>query len=137
MAKSGKRIPISDAKSIGNKNGYNQVIILAWDSETGKTSVCTWGKSLVDCDQAAQGGNRIKKEILRWPEELCNDRPLRVKRSINKKTKHTVQCSFCKDDMVVEKQNPNEGSSIYFCNNCRPEAQKFIETFNELDEKLK
>lgn len=30
--KTGKRIPIKDAKEIGNKYGYSQVIIVAWDN---------------------------------------------------------------------------------------------------------
>lgn len=61
--KTGKRIPISDAKNIGVKNGYNQVIIVAWDKTTGITSVCTWGSSIEQCKQAAEGGNFVKKSI--------------------------------------------------------------------------
>jgi len=79
MAKTGKRIPIKDAKEIGNKHGYSQVIVVAWDGETGTTSVCTWGKSLKDCEQAAQGGNFVKK-ALGWPDDKCNDKPARQKR---------------------------------------------------------
>ena len=79
MSKTGKRIPIKDAKEIGNKHGYSQVIVVAWDEETGTTSVCTWGKSLKDCEQAAAGGNFVKK-ALGWPDEMCKDKPARVKR---------------------------------------------------------
>lgn len=74
--KTGQRIPISDAKTIGNKLGYTQVIITAFDKTTGTTSVCTWGKSQEDCIQAAQGGNFVKK-ALGWPPEKCNDKPSR------------------------------------------------------------
>jgi hypothetical protein len=74
--KTGKRIPISDAKAIGINHGYTQVIITAFDKNTGITSVCTWGKSLEDCVQAAQGGNFVKK-ALGWPPEKCNDKPAR------------------------------------------------------------
>ena len=77
--KTGKRIPIKEAKEIGVKNGYNQVIITAWDINTNTTSVCTWGKSMEDCDQAAQGGNFVKK-ALGWPEKLTNEKPSRVKK---------------------------------------------------------
>ena len=79
MSKTAKRIPISDAKAIGEKCGYNQVIIVAWDENTGTTSVCTWGKSLNDCDLAAKSGNFVKK-ALGWPDELCNAKPARIKR---------------------------------------------------------
>lgn len=82
MKKTGKRIPIKDAKEIGLKNGYSQVIIVAWDGETSTTSVCTWGKSLKDCDQAAMGGNFVKK-ALGWPDHLCQDKPARIKRKEN------------------------------------------------------
>ena len=79
MSKTAKRIPISDAKAIGEKCGYNQVIVVAWDENTGTTSVCTWGKSLTDCDLAAKGGNFVKK-ALGWPDELCHEKPARIKR---------------------------------------------------------
>ena len=79
MSKTGKRIPIKDAKEIGNNHGYSQVIVVAWDEETGTTSVCTWGKSLKDCEQAAEGGNFVKK-ALGWPNEMSKDKPARVKR---------------------------------------------------------
>jgi hypothetical protein len=82
MNKTGKRIPISDAKSIGDKNGYSQVIIVAWDNETGTTSVCTWGKTLKDCEQAAIGGNFVKK-ALGWPDEMCKEKPSRLKNKPN------------------------------------------------------
>jgi len=76
--KTGKRIPISDAKVLGKKLGYSQVIIMAFDKNTGVTSVCTWGDSVEDCVQAAQGGNFIKK-TLGWPDDLCNAKPRRQK----------------------------------------------------------
>lgn len=72
----GKRIPISSAKKIGLDLGYTQVIITAFDKNTGVTSVTTWGYSQEDCEQAAIGGNFVKK-ALGWPPEKCNDKPAR------------------------------------------------------------
>lgn len=80
--KKSKRIPIKAAREFAKNYDKDQVIILAWDRETNSTWVTTYGKSLEDCDQAAQGGNEIKR-LLNWPEEKCNDVPTRVK---NKKT---------------------------------------------------
>ena len=80
--KTGKRIPISWAKKIGEELGYTQVIIHGYDGESGVQSVCTYGKSLADCDNAAKGGNTIKK-LLGFPEELCNTVPSRLKRKAN------------------------------------------------------
>ena len=70
-----KRIPIEAARRIAKEYDCRQVIIVAWD---GKLTHCvTFGKSITDCDQAAQGGNRIKK-ALGWPESLRAE-PSRVK----------------------------------------------------------
>jgi len=72
-----KRIPISWAKKIANELGYTQVVIHAYDGETGTQHVTTYGKSIVDCDNAAKGGNAIKK-LLKWDEDLCNAKPKRI-----------------------------------------------------------
>jgi hypothetical protein len=81
MNKTGKRIPITVAKKIANELGYTQVIIHAYDGVSGIQSVCTYGKSLEDCDNAAQGGNAIKR-LLGWDEKLCNAVPYRAKKKI-------------------------------------------------------
>ncbi|SIO37222.1 hypothetical protein SAMN05444166_4175 [Singulisphaera sp. GP187] len=71
------RIPILAASDIAKAHGCSQVIVLAWDGK--KTHVVTYGESVEDCDQAAQGGNRVKV-ALGWPESLCNEEPSRVKK---------------------------------------------------------
>jgi len=70
-----KRIPIKAAKELADDFLLKQVIIVAWDGKL--THVVTYGKTLEDCDQAAQGGNFVKK-ALRWPESLMTE-PSRVK----------------------------------------------------------
>lgn len=70
-----KRIPISAAKAVATEQGCSQVIICAWDGR--RTHVVTYGASVEDCDQAAQGGDRIKA-ALGWPEHL-KATPSRVK----------------------------------------------------------
>lgn len=42
-------------------------------------SVCTYGKSLEDCESAAHGGNVIKR-LVGFPEEMCNTQPRRLKK---------------------------------------------------------
>ena len=79
----GQRIPIADAKKIGTSHGYDQVIIVAWDKNTGITSVTTWGSTLEQCAQAAEGGNFVKK-AMGWPLEECQAKPARVKRAEKK-----------------------------------------------------
>lgn len=73
------RIPIAAAKQISDKYGMSQVILCAFDKETGKTHVVTYGKNLEDCEQAALGGNLIKR-TLGFPEEMCNSVPNRLKK---------------------------------------------------------
>lgn len=73
-----KNIPIKAAKEIANLYDKDQVIIVTWDSKYGKTHVTTYGKTLEDCAQAAQGGNMVKK-ALGWPDDKCNDVPKRLR----------------------------------------------------------
>jgi len=78
--KTGKKIPITAAKKIASDFGYSQVIIHAYDGNTHIQHVTTFGKSESDCENAAAGGNAIKK-LLKWDEKLCNAKPSRqVKR---------------------------------------------------------
>lgn len=58
-------IPIKVAREIAEKHGLRQIIITGWDGVL--TYVATWGKGIEDCDQAAQGGDFIRK-ALNWPE---------------------------------------------------------------------
>jgi hypothetical protein len=74
-----KKIPIKAAKDIAQQYNKDQVIIVTFDNSTGMTNVVTYGKSKQDSVHAAQGGNKIKKEILKWPEEKCLDVPARSK----------------------------------------------------------
>lgn len=77
-----KPIPISVAKEIAKKYDKDQVIVLTWDKTFGMSHVTTFGKSIEDCAQAAEGGNKLKR-VLGWPEELCNEVPRRVKKKLN------------------------------------------------------
>ena len=74
-----KPIPIKTAKDIANTFDKDQVIIVTWDKTHGRTHVTTYGKTLEECAQAAEGGNQVKR-ALEWPEELCNAKPARLKK---------------------------------------------------------
>lgn len=88
-----KRIPITAAKKVAENYNCSQIILLAWDGT--QTHVVTYGTTIKDCQQAADGGNKIKK-FFGWPEELCNSIPARIKR---KKQKKKIEFSF-KDEKV-------------------------------------
>ena len=74
-----KSIPIKVAKDIAKAYDKDQVIIVTWDKAHCKTHVTTFGVTLKDCEEAAQGGNFVKA-ALGWPEEECQAVPARVKR---------------------------------------------------------
>lgn len=59
------RLPIKAAKDVAREYDCRQVILVAWDGE--RTHVVTYGKTTEECDQAAQGGDLVKK-ALGWPK---------------------------------------------------------------------
>ena len=73
-----KRIPIKTARDIAQRFEYDQVLIWAWNKKDGQ-HVTTYGRSMQDCDQIAQGGNYIKRHMLNWPDNKCCAEPHRVK----------------------------------------------------------
>ena len=99
-----KRIPISVAKKVAEEIDCRQVIVLAWDGKL--THVITYGKTVEDCDQAAQGGNKIKK-ILGWPEDLQAEEPSRVKRLKNEIETLKEELSNYKFSEMVAKRLEN------------------------------
>lgn len=76
MKKTGLRIPISAASAIGKEHGYNKIVVFAFDDVTGVQSVCTWGQTGDDCEDAAFLGNKVK-EALGWPDSYCHLKPSR------------------------------------------------------------
>jgi hypothetical protein len=74
-----KRIPITEAKRLAETYSQSQVIIVTWDKINNRQHVVTYGKSITDCEQAALGGNFVKK-ALGWPDEHCHAEPARVRR---------------------------------------------------------
>ena len=68
-----KRIPISAAKEIADKFGYDQVIIIARkvgeDPAPHGEHVTTYGIDAEHCKVAAATGNFLKHKVMGWPEE--------------------------------------------------------------------
>lgn len=83
MKKNSKRIPISAAKEIGNKYDKDQVILVTFNKKIGDTWVTTWGRTVDECAQAAEGGNFVK-EALGWPNELTEDKATRQRKQKTK-----------------------------------------------------
>lgn len=60
-------IPIKDLKSMSQKCGYDHIICFA---TKGKMEyVATYGRTIQECDQAAQFGDKMK-DALGWPDSL-------------------------------------------------------------------
>lgn len=71
-----KRVPVSVARQVAESQGMRQVILLCWDGTT--NHIVTYGKTVEDCAQAADGGNMLKRKW-GWPEStICE--PPRVKK---------------------------------------------------------
>ena len=73
-----KRIPIAIAKEISKKYEYPEIVIFAYDPDSGQQHITTYGESVEQCEDAAKAGNYLKKR-LGWPDELCNAKPRRSK----------------------------------------------------------
>ncbi len=64
-----KTIPISAAKKIAKDYGYEQIVIIGrktGPNGNGLESVATYGVNKAHCGVAANIGNYIKYEIMKW-----------------------------------------------------------------------
>jgi hypothetical protein len=90
MKSTNKKIPIVAVKELANKYGYDQVIVHGFDHKSNTQSVATFGRSKADCENAAIGGNEIKK-LLQWPEKMCNAKPRGYKTMIDEEVKQLLK----------------------------------------------
>lgn len=98
-----KAIAIARAKEI-SKLGYDEVIIVGANYNTGTQHVTTYGKSLAACENAAKGGNAIKK-LLNWPPELCNAKP---KRQFKREAAEQREKVLLELVEIIDNPNPND-----------------------------
>lgn len=68
-----KRIPISAAKVIADRYGYDQVIVIARrvgeQPDPCDEHVTTYGRTKAHCTVAAQVGNFLKFKVMGWKQE--------------------------------------------------------------------
>jgi len=72
------RLPIKALKELSKTYGYSHVVIYVYDQAGNMSHVATYGRTLRECDQAAQLGDMLK-DALKWPETL-HAVPNRVKK---------------------------------------------------------
>ena len=64
-----KPIPISAAKVVADRFGYDQVVIVARKvGEGGGEHVTTYGVDKTNCDVAARMGDFFKFKLMGWPD---------------------------------------------------------------------
>lgn len=63
------RLPIKALKELAQRYGYSHVIVYAYDSTNNMQHIATYGRTIGECDQAAQFGDMMK-DALHWPESL-------------------------------------------------------------------
>ena len=64
---------IKQAEKILKELGFSHLIIIGYDNTNDMTTVSTYGKDQLACEQSAIGGNWLKEHFLNWPKELCNE----------------------------------------------------------------
>lgn len=129
-----KRIPIKIAKDIAVL-GYDEVIIVGCEYETGTQWVTTYGKSQAACENAAQGGNAVKK-LLKWPEDKCKAKPTRQwKREKYEAMEKVLQGIVSAIENPTDDDNLNlarlVGLAVLGRNVVGGEQQEAIETFKD------
>ena len=71
-----KSIPISAAKHVAEKYGYEQVIIIARHIGDGGGEHCTtYGVDRANCDVAGRIGKYITSKIMGWKEPPASQEP--------------------------------------------------------------
>ena len=70
-------IPVSAAKDIADRYGYDQIVIIARrvgdEPDPHGEHVTTYGRDKAHCGVAARVGNYIKHKIMGWPEYVPAD----------------------------------------------------------------
>lgn len=72
------RIPIKTLEDIAKKYDLSHVIMLCYHPDDNTEHIVTYGKSVENCSEAADFGNKLK-DALGWPETL-HTQPNRVKK---------------------------------------------------------
>lgn len=58
-----RRVPVTAAKRVATEHNLDQVIIVGFRKEDGTTHIITYGKTKLECSQAATGGRKIAKAL--------------------------------------------------------------------------
>ena len=85
------RISIERVKELAKACGLSHCVVYGWDGK--QQHVATWGKTIEQCSEAADFGNKLKT-ALGWPESL-HSQPSRVRRlQARNKELESVLCNI-------------------------------------------
>jgi len=126
-----KLIPVDAARRIAEEYAQDQVVICTFENTTGRVHVVTYGKHIEDAENAAKGGDFVKK-ALGWPGRFCNSTPPRVQVLADALTQavglirtwHNMGAD-CMPEITL-----NAAWNIYF--NCSPEMKPIREALELL-----
>lgn len=99
-------IPIKALNELSQKYGYDHIIVFATKEKM--QYVATYGRTIEECDQAAQFGDKMK-DGLGWPESL-HAAPSRVRalqkrvKELEAQLKKAVQMNVYTDDEFCQKE---------------------------------
>ena len=66
-----KPIPIGDAERIAKERGYHQIVVIGRKVGVGGGEhVTTYGVDPVHCDVAGRIGDYLKRDFMKWPEDV-------------------------------------------------------------------
>ena len=88
------RIPIERLKELAKQYDLTHIVMLAYHPDDQTNHVVTYGKSIEDCAQAADFGNKLK-DALGWPEAL-HAQPSRVKKLQEERDQWKSYAAFCR-----------------------------------------
>ena len=116
-------IPILAAKKFCEEQDLRHVIICAWD---GKLShVVTYGRTIEDCAQAAEGGNRVKL-LLGWPENLQAEPSRARKLRVDGVRKGYEDCAILLD-----------GIALFWKNGAKPGHELVADVMTDMEKQIR
>ena len=75
-----KKMPIKAAKDLAEKYGQDMVILVTWEQKTNTTHTVSYGRTLEQCEAAANSINKVRA-VVGFPPEKCAEVPARVKKN--------------------------------------------------------
>lgn len=110
-------ISIKRIKQIREELQLTHLVLFGIDAN-GVQHIATYGKTKINAEQAAEAGNNLKKS-LKWPEDMCNSKPL---------DRICYNCSFWK----MKKTDPGYPIPEFFPGKCFHDPSPIVRNENDI-----